>query len=1033
MPKAIRSFRTLVFTLCLSVILVAPAASSGPARADAAAASGDAGIANDRADEMRLYIVLASNDLAEDLAAAQKQLARREAKASSDARELAVKAPYLFTYEERRIATSIDRYRNELLPAIASTAKPDVVANQKIAAMIERGGGEVEQSMPLPNSLIARVPRSLIAALNTSPEVRSIAPAGAAPDLMNSPVDGSETWHTNGFIGQGASADGHGGPDFAAVDVGVRTTHLAFRTRLPGDPTNGPATGPTRITSPPGRTDFSGSEHGNTVAAVVAGTDLTQPVWPYFKGLAYGIDKVYDPYQAKSAWYWLTGIRYLGEPGVSDLPEAINYSAGVYEDNVDFNQIWSFIDGFVDAFNTTYSISAGNCGTADPFFTNCYDGPHRVSSPANLYNTISVGGLDYNGDAYNSSVWVPWANSSPGPTWGGRKKPDLINTVAPGGPNDQDDTTYENTGIGTSYAAPAASAGALLLASTGVYKPTAQKAILINSTTPIGGQTYWSPRSGWGALNLDTAFYQRANYADSSVTGAGENGVRFFRVTGVASGDRSTLVWNRRTTSFTGNAYYALTNLDLSQQNQATGATTATGGSDAADTVDTDQTVTTDNPMPGSGTDGGDNVEQVRSTSSGTQILKVKALSAVDGLAAEPFSIASKNPVTALQTPVPNLSLDVTPASAGIGQSATVTATITNSSSDIALSGTQATLFVPAGVSITSGSVTQSFGTLAANGTAVASWQVQGNSAGLKTLTANSQGTAYGETFTDSGSDDLTIDTTPPVVNVSSPGTYSAHSDADFSWSATDASGIASYDVSTSVDGAPATLVLDDTTETSASFTAPEGSSVTVFVSAKDTAGNESSTTSSATKIDAIAPTIAISTPVTGPGSASAVVTAENVGSPVIITAAFSTDPAATLTPLAGSVAYFTHNSTKAQTATLRAQATDALGRSTTAVSSMTVPSKYAAALLKLAKPKSKAGRTTVSGTLNKSATGRVLITAVRVGRKGTKKRSAKAKITSGKFSAKLKLTPGRYRVIVSYAGSGAVAKGTIVHRVTVR
>lgn len=1028
-----------LFAIACSAVLLAPIAFADSGNSALASAGAQAKVDANliaASGDVRVYITLASNELAADLSRRRGAIIRAEAKRSSKARSIAAQNPYLFTDQERSVARSIERARNRALPALRAAAEPDVTANEQLAQLIKRRGGEVHTTTPLPNSITATLPAGLIDELSRNELVSSISAASAEPHLLNSPVDGSETWHDAGYIGNGSSADGLGGPDFGVPDLGVRTTHLAFRTRLPGDPNNGPATGPSRITSPQGRTDLTGSEHGNTVAATVANTDLTQPVWSYSKGLAYGVDKVYDPDQAKSGWHWLTGVTYLGEPGVPDLPEAINFSVGAYVDTTDYEAIWSFIDGYIASLGVTYTFPAGNCGFENAGGTGCSGigvGPHRVTSPGTLFNPITVGGLDYNGDIYNSSVWIPWANSSPGPTWGGRKKPDLIHSVGGGGggPNDNDDTTYENTGEGTSYAAPAASAGALLLASAGVYAPTAQKAILINTATPIQGQTYWSPKSGWGALDLDAAFHQRANYADSTVTGAAENGVRFFRATGVTSGDRSTLVWNRRTATLS--TYHALTNLDLSQHNQATGATTATGGSDAADTVDTDQTVSSTNPMPGSGTDGSDNVEQVRSTSSGTQVLKVKALSSVAAIAAEPFSLASAKPLVALETPVPTVTLEVTPNTAQIGQSATVTADVTNASSDIALTGAQVSLSVPAGVAITSGAATEVFGALATDSTATAVWQVLGSTEGLKTLSAQSQAVAYAETFTGSAEDQLTVDNSPPTVSVTGPGQWSGTADPNFTWSATDPSGIASYDVSTSIGGAAPTLILNDTSSTSGSFTAPEGVSISVLVSAKDTAGNESAPVSATTTIDAIIPTIAISTPVAGPGSASAVVTAANVGSPVSITAAFSTNPAAPLTPLTGSVAYFTHNSVKAQTATLRAQATDALGRTAAAVSAVTVPSKYAGALLKLTKPKSKAGKTAIAGRVNKSARGRVLITATRIGKQGTKRRSARAKIKSGRFSAKLKLAAGRYRVSASYAGSGGVAKGRVVRRVAVR
>lgn len=987
------------------------------------------------ATPQRVHIVLRSQSLASDAADRAAALASAGSAQTNNARRRAAANPYLLTDQEKMAARRVERTRTLAMRQLRRAAEPDVAASEQLASVIEHGGGEVHQATPLPNTITATLPARLIKALAANPLISSIAPAGDAPHAMSSPVDGSETWHLAGSTGNGTSADGKGGPDYAFPDAGARTTHLAFRTRLPGDPTNGPATGPTRITSPPGRTNFSGSEHGNTVAAIVITTDLTTSAWQYRKGLAYGIDKAYDPIDAESPWHWMTGVTYSGEPGVSDVPEAINYSAGNYDDTLDQDPGAIFMDSYIANLGITFSIAAGNCGYQNTGFTNCGAGvgPHRIVKPSTNFNSITVGGIDYNGDIYNSGVWIPWAVSSPGPTWGGRKKPDLLADPfgVASGPNDQDDTTYENTGEGTSYAAPVASAGALLLASSGVYQPTAQKAILINSATQFGGRTYWTPKAGWGVIDLDQAFVQRANYANSTITPQGENGVRFFRITGVTSSDRSTLVWNRRTSN--SSTYRPLTDLDLSQHNQATGATTATGGSDAADTVDTDQTITAENPMPGNGTDGGDNVEQVRSTSSGTQVLKVKTLGSVDGLAAEPFSVASSNSLTPLETPVPETTLEVLPNTIGLGGSATVTATVRNTSSDIPLTDASVVLTPPAGVTITNGEPTQDLATLTEDESDTAVWQVQGTTSGFKTLTADSEGTAYGETFAGEATDTLTVDNEPPEVTVTGPGEWSASADAAFSWSATDASGVASYDVSTSINDGTEQLQLDDTTATSSTFSAPEGSKLTVFVRATDSGGNQSAAASASTTIDAVAPTVSISAPVISPGFASVQVSAHNVGSPVSVMGAFSQNAGAPLFFLKSPTLGFENSTAQSLTAIARAQATDLLGRVATASLPVSVPSKYIAARLKIKKPHTKRGVTTIAGSLNKAVTGRVKIVVKRVGRRGTKKRTAYASIKRGRFSARVRLAPGRYRISATSPAAATVLSSTTHRSLTVR
>lgn len=965
--------------------------------------------------DVRIYVGIASNNLAMDLAKRQAAQMAIQRRAATRAQSLAGSNPYLLTEQERSAARRVESLRNRGLPALRKAAAPDAEANERVSALIKNGGGEVDQTSPLPNSITATVPARLIPAIARHSLVASVTPAGGAPVLMNSPVDGSETWHTNGFTGSGSSADGDGGPDFGVIDAGVRTTHLAFRSRMPGDPNNGPATGASRITSPSGRTFFGGSEHGNTVAATVANTDFTQPVWPYYKGLAFGIDKVYDPYQAQSGFYWLTGIEYANEPGISDLPEALNYSSGIYEDIADFNPVWIFIDDHVASFGITYSISGGNCGVEGGGFTGCSvmgQGPHRVSTPGNLHNTITVGGLEYNGDIYDPGVWTPWANSSPGPTWGGRKKPDLIFEVTGGGgtPSQLSDSVYENAGEGTSFAAPAASAGALLLASTGVYQPTAQKAILINTATPIQNQTYWTPKSGWGALNLETAFYQRANYANGTITGSAENGVRFFRTTGVTSGDRSTLVWNRRTATAT--TYHPLTNLDLSQHNESTGATTSTGGSDATDTVDTNQVVDADNPMPGSGTDGGDNVEQVRSTGSGTQVLKIKSLSGVSGIAAEPFSIASAHPITALETPAPSVELSADLGAAQPAEPVTITAQVVNPSDDVDLSSAEVTLSLPSGVDLTSGSQTQNV-TLTSGDSDTAIWQVEGTSEGLKNLTASVEGTAYGELFSSDDATSFTVDGTAPTAAVNGPSTWATTTDVPFNWSGTDAVGIANYDIEVSRDGAAFEPLLLDTTSENAIVPGTEGESLTIRVVATDTAGNSSTPATHSATVDAIPPQISLTPALQVRGIAGFDIVISNVGSPVSATYFFGVGDGAQV-PLLGSRVTFTNTSPTAKTATARVTATDGAGRVVVASADVRVASNLPLPGLRIASAKGVAGRLVVKGGASKSATGRVTLTIRRVGKAGTRRKTVRVRLVRGRFATRVKLAPGRYRITAS-------------------
>ncbi len=1005
---------------------------------------------------VRVQIFLADNSLESALTDTHAPLAGHMRGAAA-AKSEALRSPARPTGTERRIAATMDDQRNTQLPRLRAAAKRGTSQSERVAAVIARLGGNVIDANALPNSITASVPARALPALNMNRDVTQIAVA-PRPIWASSPVDGSETWQAAGYTGGGSSADGNGGPDYLAFDMGVTTAHQAFRTRLPGDSPTGLGTGPTRVISPAGRSDFVGSGHGNNIAGIVASTDLRvvatsgppyPPTWQNYKGLAYGLDKLYDNYQAKSANRWEIGVAYQGEPGVSDLPEVLNYSAGLIEDTTDYNSGWSNVDTEVSEFGITQTISAGNCGIADPFYTNCGDGPHRVETPGNLYNVITLGGLSMP-DPYDSSTWTVWPNSSSGPTWGGRKKPDLI-APSSAGPcpanwnvNGDGDpyNDYDNCGQGTSNSAPQAAAGAILLASTGVYKPATQKAILINTAAPIQGQTYWMPRSGWGALNLAGAFIHRGDYEDGFVTAAGANSARFFRQNSVAAGDKTTLVWNRRATHLTGGfpgpLYMTLTNLDLFQFAAADACSpsctpTATGGVDANDTVDTNQTVTADNPMPGNGTDGEDNVEQVHSTGTGTQIIKVKAMSTIDGATEEPFSLAANHALTALQTPIPTVTLAATPTNAASGEAVTISAQVDNPSADLALSGAQVTLTLPSGVSLTSGSLTQSLGTIPASGTTTVTWPVSGVASGSYNLNATATGTTYGETFSGQGGDSFIIDADPPVVSVVDPGTWSTAATPQFTWSATDASGVATYDVEVAHGGGAFTPLLTATTATSAGVTGSEGELVSLRVRATDTHGNTSGWTSAETTIDAIPPAVSIGTPsFPAKNVVNAFVSATNVGAPLTSSYVFS-GGSALGTFSSSATASFTNHRATAYTTTLTVTTIDALGRTASAAQTFSVPSPYTTAELRIKSAKIKAGTLKLRGTVTKAFHGKVTVRITRVGRVGTKRFTKRVSVRRGRFALTARLKLGKYRVRVSSSTSGMLLAGAATKTVRVR
>jgi hypothetical protein len=526
-------------------------------------------------------------------------------------------------------------------------------------------------------------------------------------------------------------------------------------------------------------------------------------------------------------WYDNSSSTWRLQPGAPDPAQVINFSRGndaSYDDGIGA-QVW---DATVDTYGVTATVAAGNSGPA----------ARTVNDPALAYNVIGVGAFSGGGttDPSDDSVFA-W--SSRGPTVGGRKKPDLV-AVGDGG---LAYSYYESTGklwkydTGTSYAAPQVGGGAILLAGAGIRDPKVVKAILIDSARPgranpaaaMGTQVGWLPDWGWGEMNLDAAFRERLNFARAQVPAGG---AMFFRATAQAPGDRATLVWNRRVAdcqplrqgcyydTASGFRVYTLSNLDLAEYDAATGAPRAASTSAV------------------------DNVEQVRAPTTGNVVYKVTA-GEVDG-PSEPFAIAATRPLTPLVTPQPTVSL----AAAAQGpvranELVRVDSVVANPSPDLTAETAQVTLNLPAGVELVAGPQTQTLGTLQTRGTAgdraTASWMVRGTSTGLKQLIATTSTTRYGATFRSSATASFAVDAEPPDVTVAAPAGSTAETSIPVSWSAADAgSGVASFDVEASTNGAPFTPWFTATTGTSAAYPASPGNTYRFRVRATDSFGNTS-------------------------------------------------------------------------------------------------------------------------------------------------------------------------------------------------
>ncbi|HEY7592877.1 MAG TPA: S8 family serine peptidase, partial [Actinophytocola sp.] len=397
-----------------------------------------------------------------------------------------------------------------------------------------------------------------------------------------------------------------------------------------------------------------GCGHGTEVAgmAVARGNStcgLCTPDMANEKGVAYGVGYVLDAdfgtMADRAVCGYDSGLWAFGyaQPPIGDCDHSMPGAAHpsyVHSDShggytsADDSTSERNLDKFTSAFGAIQTEPSGNDGLQGT-------GSGHITNTCIAYDVICVGGVSVNDPATTADDAVA-DFSSQGPSPAGRKKPDLV-AIAAGG-NDGNMTVLEQQYVtnnrlergdtGTSFASPQVAGAAALLYGAGLTDPLVVKAILLDSTTlgrltpasAMGTQSTWQQDWGWGELNLDSAYQQRTNFV---ADGVGAEGVRFYRAT-VGAGDRATLVWNRRVIGDADQTAVptalTLSNLDLYEYGGGT--------------------------QQGSSTSSIDNVEQVRGVGSGSVIYKVKNTSStVDGMAAEPFALAAKNPLTSVAAP----------------------------------------------------------------------------------------------------------------------------------------------------------------------------------------------------------------------------------------------------------------------------------------------------------------------------------------------------------------------------------------------
>ena len=324
------------------------------------------------------------------------------------------------------------------------------------------------------------------------------------------------------------------------------------------------------------------SGHGTHVAGIVSSRDAT------YKGIAYrhryiisgkaayapygedGSRAVMYAFDAMDATEWALDFA---EPYRADVLN-LSYGHSAVQDDDDYMRFW---DALVDQRNVFVAMSAGNL-TEDEL--------PSLDSPGIAYNVVCVANIDDRNTSDRGDDVIAF-DSKRGPTPGGRKKPDV---AAPGTDIASCDNSWRDgddfiSMSGTSMAAPHVAGAAMLMLSRNFIDPMAMKALLINSARDAG-LAGWDAAYGWGIINLShlgTHFYDR--FFDRAELG----GSHYY--TGIGrTGDKATLVWNRRATCDPTDCQptvYGLTNLNLYLYDQATDAeiTSSTSNRDNVEQV----------------------------------------------------------------------------------------------------------------------------------------------------------------------------------------------------------------------------------------------------------------------------------------------------------------------------------------------------------------------------------------------------------------------------------------------------------------
>lgn len=307
---------------------------------------------------------------------------------------------------------------------IIQTSAADAQARGRIAAGVERLGGEVGLDLAIVNGFAAEVPTSALAHVERLPGVRVVTPdeavrvfatndsSSSTPVSVVNKTIHADDLHAKGVTGRGVAV--------AVIDTGVSpVADLAGRILPVTDPNgSGAKVACANFSGETGCEDSYG--HGTFVAGLIAGNGAASG--GAYKGAApeanivsvkiAGRDGAADVSKVLAAIQWVTTFQHEYNIKVMNLSLGTDSQASYRHDPLNYAVERAWRSG------VTVVVSASNRGP----------GPGTISKPADDPLVITTGAVDDRSTAGSSDDRLP-AFSGRGPTVDGLSKPDL---TAPG-------------------------------------------------------------------------------------------------------------------------------------------------------------------------------------------------------------------------------------------------------------------------------------------------------------------------------------------------------------------------------------------------------------------------------------------------------------------------------------------------------------------------------------------------------------------------------------------------------------------------